>query len=113
MSRKHLSRITFENFAFGAVEYSVDGDPVSFAGPLNGAEKAEQVPFYVEMPVVRPLATEGPAETRTVENWVSHEVTDYNTGIIFYAQSAKDADHMAYKIAESYLLRKLINIDKI
>lgn len=109
MSRKHLSRITAQAYAGNALEYSVDGEPVSISAPLQA--DASQVPFYYEQPILRPL--DGPIETKTRETWISYEVTDFSTGIISYAQSAESADHMAYKLAESHLLRKLIAIDKI
>lgn len=112
MISKTIARITFEQYAFGAMEYRLDGEAVSYAGPLNGAE-AEQVPFYVEMPVIRPLASEGPAETRTSEHWVSHEVIDHVTSEVYYASNAFDADALAYQIAESHLLRALLRADKL
>jgi hypothetical protein len=112
MISKTIARITFEQYAFGAIEYRIDGEAVSYAGPLNGTE-AEQVPFHVEMPVIRPLAIEGPAETRTSEHWVSHEVIDHFTGVTCYASNASDADSLAYAIAESHLLRALIRAGKL
>ena len=105
MSRT-LDRITAQAYAGNAIEYSVDGEPVSISTPLQA--DASQVPFYHEREIVRPLATTE-TETETVENWVSYQVTDFNTGIIFYAQSAEDADHMAYKLAMAHLLAKAIN----
>lgn len=101
MSRKHLSRITVQAYAFNALEYSVDGEPVSASSALQA--DGTQVPFYYEVD----------GETKARENWVAYQVTEFHTGLIHYSQDATDADTLAYQIAESYLLRKLINVDKI
>jgi hypothetical protein len=112
MSKTH-SRITIQIHSAPvgkhAVEYSVDGDPVSMSNPLQvGAQSA---PFYYEEPVLRPL--DGPIEVSTREVWLSYEVVRFETGDIFYAHSEPEADALAYQIAEAHLLRKLINAGKL
>lgn len=111
MSRT-LDRITAQAYANHTIEYSVDGEPVSMSTPLD-LNEGTLVPFYVERPVIRPLSTGDALETYTVENWVGFEVIEFHSGLIHYAQSAKGADALAYQIAQTFLLRTLINAGKL
>jgi hypothetical protein len=110
---KTLSRITVQVYSApvgkNAVEYSVDGEPVSMSNPLQ--LEAQSAPFYYEEPILRPL--DGPIEVATREAWLSYEVTRFETGEIFYAHNEAGADAIAYQLAKAHLLDKLINLDKI